>query len=143
VTWSTTAAIRRGEQFMMPAAERFSRKIERALCRAATTAPGRRSSPDDCERLPRRATIRSMMTGLTFVLILVLLIAVLEPLAKGIARRIGNTSDDSAELNRLRSLLEETDVRLQDAERRLRDAEQRLDFQERLLSSRSSTTGES
>jgi hypothetical protein len=75
---------------------------------------------------------------LFFVVIMVALTVVLEPLAKGFARRIGNTPTDAAELARLRTLLEETDTRLQDAERRLRDAEERLDFQERLLSTRSS-----
>jgi hypothetical protein len=75
-----------------------------------------------------------------FLLLLVVLTGVLGPLARGFAARMGNTPSDAAELARLRTLLEDADMRLQDAERRLRDAEERLDFQEKLLSSRSSGT---
>lgn len=78
------------------------------------------------------------MSLLYFILLLVVLTAIFEPLAKGIAKRIGNGGGDPAELKRLRTLLEDTEQRLQDAERRLQQAEERLDFQEKLLSSRSS-----
>jgi hypothetical protein len=109
------------------------------LRRKITRAPRPRHPPREHGRT-RRLRVRAphryhpVVSILSFVVLLVVLTAVLEPLAKGIAKRIGNTPSDAEELKRLRTLMEDADMRLQDAERRLREAEERLDFQEKLLS---------
>lgn len=75
-----------------------------------------------------------------FVLIIIILSAIVAPIAKGFGERLGRGGPDSRDLAELRSELERADQRLAEAERRLELAEERMDFQEKLLSSRSSAT---
>ncbi|CAN5767340.1 hypothetical protein BH23GEM9_BH23GEM9_21860 [soil metagenome] len=76
------------------------------------------------------------MTVFTFVIVIVVLSAVVAPLAKGLARRLSKGGPVGADLQRVLSELEQADQRLADTERRLQLAEERLDFQEKLLGSR-------
>jgi uncharacterized protein (DUF3084 family) len=85
------------------------------------------------------------MDVFTFVLAIIVLSGVVSPLAKGIGNRLGKggaSAADAAKVARLASELEATEQRLAEAERRLYLAEERLDFQERLLTSRSSRPAE-
>jgi len=74
----------------------------------------------------------------TFIIIVVAISAILGPVAKGIGDRLAKGRPDDGHLAKLMAELEHADQRLADAERRLYLAEERLDFQEKLLSSRSS-----
>jgi hypothetical protein len=72
----------------------------------------------------------------TFVLIIIILSAIVAPIAKGLGDRLAKGAPDGAALARLKAELERADQRLTDTERRLQLAEERMDFQEQLLSSR-------
>lgn len=73
----------------------------------------------------------------TFVLIIIILSAIVAPIAKGLGDRLAKGAPDSRDLARLRAEIERADQRLTETERRLQLAEERMDFQEELLSSRS------
>jgi hypothetical protein len=84
------------------------------------------------------------MDVFSFIIAIVILSGVVAPLAKGIGSRLakgGAPAVDRARLDRMAAELEAAEQRLADTERRLMLAEERLDFQERLLSSRSSRGG--
>ena len=74
----------------------------------------------------------------TFVLVIIILSAIVAPIAKGYGDRLAKGGADGRDLAKLRAELERTDQRLAETERRLQLAEERMDFQEQLLSSRSS-----
>jgi hypothetical protein len=76
----------------------------------------------------------------TFILIIIVLSAIVGPIAKGLGDRLAKGGPDTAYLEKLKAELEQADQRIADAERRLELAEERLDFQEKLLSSRSSVS---
>jgi hypothetical protein len=80
------------------------------------------------------------MDVFTFVIAIIVLSGVVAPLAKGLGNRWakGGSPAESAKLARLAAELESAEQRLADAEHRLLQAEERLDFQEKLLTSRSS-----
>jgi hypothetical protein len=76
----------------------------------------------------------------TFILIIVVLSGIIAPIAKGLGDRLAKGSPDTDHLAKLKAELDQADQRLADAERRLLLAEERLDFQEKLLSTRSSAS---
>jgi hypothetical protein len=91
--------------------------------------------------LPGNAVLRyrsDIMSVFGFVIIIIVISAIIAPLAKGYGERLSKGGPDPADLARLRAEMEAADQRLGDTERRLQQAEERLDFQEKLLSSRSS-----
>lgn len=62
------------------------------------------------------------------------------PIAKGIGDRIARSGGDSDLLKELRKQLEETHQRLAGSEERIASLEERVDFYERLLSSAEATS---
>jgi hypothetical protein len=90
--------------------------------------------------LRRRRYHRRMPWIFVFIIIVVALTAVGAPIADGIARRLAKPDlhGGGEDLDQLRTELDRTTQRLEDTERRLMLAEERLDFQEKLLTSRSS-----
>jgi uncharacterized membrane protein (DUF106 family) len=89
-------------------------------------------------RATRDFRYHPVMGMFTFILVIVILSAIFAPIAKGLGERLSKGAPDNRDLARLREELERADQRLADAERRLQQAEERMDFQEQLLSSRSS-----
>ena len=77
------------------------------------------------------------MSVFGFVILIIIISAIIAPLAKGYGERLSKGGPDPVDLARLRAELEAAEQRLNDTERRLHLAEERLDFQEKLLSSRS------
>jgi hypothetical protein len=75
----------------------------------------------------------------TFILVIIILSAIVAPIAKGLGDRLAKGAPDSRDLARLKAELERADQRLTETERRLQLAEERMDFQEQLLSSRSTS----
>ncbi|HEX2168152.1 MAG TPA: hypothetical protein VHG09_13040 [Longimicrobiales bacterium] len=76
----------------------------------------------------------------TFILIIIVLSAIISPIAKGLGDRLSKGGPDSRYVAELKAELERAEQRLADAERRLELTEERLDFQEKLLSSRSNAS---
>jgi hypothetical protein len=85
------------------------------------------------------------MDVFTFVIVIVILSGVVVPLAKGLGVRWarGASAVDARTLARLAAELEAAEQRLAETERRLMLAEERLDFQEKLLTARSTRPPES
>jgi hypothetical protein len=89
-------------------------------------------------RAARDCRYHQGMTVFMFVIMIIILTAIVGPLAKGYGERLSKGAPDNRMLARMTEELERAEQRLSDTERRLQLAEERLDFQEKLLSSRSS-----
>lgn len=89
-------------------------------------------------RAARKIGYHPAMGVFMFVLVIIILSAIIAPIAKGFGDRLAKGGPESRDLAKLRAELEQADERLGEAERRLAQAEERLDFQEKLLSARSS-----
>jgi hypothetical protein len=74
-----------------------------------------------------------------FILVIIILSAIIAPIAKGLGDRLAKGAPDGRDIARLKAELERADQRLAETERRLQLAEERMDFQEQLLSARSTS----